>query len=216
MNERARAIALLRQARDILVERLTERVLDSSERLLEDALGLGYSSEIEQVYDQVGARLAQISTMLMQLPSLDDTHLVFEPSGSFEVAAAASDSGILMQADTGGSVLAPHREGLESVRCEAWETLIRQLESADASICQPELSDWLGLDAAHALAVFSAVTEKLRRGSGIVEPLRRLPTEIQLGAWNNALALLWECFELQGFDAIGALLHLRGCLAVRA
>jgi hypothetical protein len=72
MNDRARAISVLQQARDILAERLTERVLESRDAILEDALGLSYSSEIDAVQEQIGMRLNNVHMLLNNLPPLED------------------------------------------------------------------------------------------------------------------------------------------------
>lgn len=72
MNDRARAISVLQQARDILAERLTERILESRDSILEDALGLSYSSEIDAVQEQIGMRLNNVHMLLNNLPPMDD------------------------------------------------------------------------------------------------------------------------------------------------
>lgn len=72
MNDRARAISVLQQARDILAERLTERILESRDQILEDALGMSYSSEIDAVQEQIGMRLNNVHMLLNNLPPLED------------------------------------------------------------------------------------------------------------------------------------------------
>src|SRR5687768_15677644 len=68
MNDRSRAIEVLKRARDSLAERLTERILESRDEILADAMGLAYQSEIDAVYEQVGSRLNHVSAMLGSLP----------------------------------------------------------------------------------------------------------------------------------------------------
>ena len=72
MHDRARAISLLQQARDILAERLTERILESRDAILEDALGLAYSSEIDAIQEQIGQRLNHVNLMLNNLPPMEE------------------------------------------------------------------------------------------------------------------------------------------------
>jgi hypothetical protein len=57
MNDRARALAILKQAREILMQRLTEQVLENEEEILNDARGESYMGEIDALYDQVGTPL---------------------------------------------------------------------------------------------------------------------------------------------------------------
>jgi hypothetical protein len=69
MNDRARASDLLRKARAILAERLTERINEQSEELLDDARGDSYMNEIESLYDELGTKLSHVSQMLSNLPA---------------------------------------------------------------------------------------------------------------------------------------------------
>ena len=73
MNNRADAIAILRQAREILARRLTERVLELEDELLDDARGLTYFGEIETVYEQVAVRLSHVNAMLNHLPAEEES-----------------------------------------------------------------------------------------------------------------------------------------------
>src|SRR5688572_9674626 len=68
MNERARAIAILNQARDLLIELLTGRIVDSEPAILDEVSGLAYSSEIDTLYEQFGLRLSHINVLLANLP----------------------------------------------------------------------------------------------------------------------------------------------------
>ena len=72
MNPRARAIAVLQNAREILSQRLTERIVDGEQEILSDAESGSFVSEIEAIYEQLGARLAHVNTMLANLPPLED------------------------------------------------------------------------------------------------------------------------------------------------
>ena len=49
MSERGKALDVLRQARDLLAQRLTERVLEVEEGLLDDARGDSYLGDIESI-----------------------------------------------------------------------------------------------------------------------------------------------------------------------
>src|SRR5947209_7894307 len=64
MNDRARASEVLRNARNILAERLTELVLEQREELLDDARGDSYMNEIESLYEQIGVKLSHVGQML--------------------------------------------------------------------------------------------------------------------------------------------------------
>ncbi|HEX7892744.1 MAG TPA: hypothetical protein VF447_01045, partial [Terriglobales bacterium] len=69
MTNRMRAAEILREARAILAERLTEQVLEQGDDLLADARGDSYMNEIESLYEQVGHKLSHVSQMLSNLPA---------------------------------------------------------------------------------------------------------------------------------------------------
>ena len=92
MNERQHAIDLLRRARDILAERVTEHVLANKDEILEDALGLAYSSEIDAMYETMGVRLAHLNQLLSSLPFEEEEEVAEEPAGTDELFLPEDDS----------------------------------------------------------------------------------------------------------------------------
>jgi hypothetical protein len=68
MTDREFAVQTLVQARDILGERLIERLIDSREQVLEDAIGGVFEGEIDSIHEQIGSRLSQVNQMLANLP----------------------------------------------------------------------------------------------------------------------------------------------------
>jgi hypothetical protein len=72
MNDRTRAIEILKQAREVLLARLAERVVDGDEDILDDAGGLNYSGAIESLHDQLGQRLGNVTALLAHLQAADE------------------------------------------------------------------------------------------------------------------------------------------------
>ena len=69
MNERRkRAHAILVRTRDILAERLTDRVLEDEQDILDDASGADYMDDISRLYESVGNKLGQVNLMIANLP----------------------------------------------------------------------------------------------------------------------------------------------------
>jgi hypothetical protein len=73
---------VLKQAREVLLSRLAERVLDNREDILDDAGGYSYCGAIESMHDQLGQRLANVTAMLAHLQSAD------EPANAYDSASA--------------------------------------------------------------------------------------------------------------------------------
>ena len=73
MNERRkRAHSILVRTRDILAERLTERILEDEQEILDDATGADYMDDIGRLYESVGSKLGQINSMIANLPTNDE------------------------------------------------------------------------------------------------------------------------------------------------
>jgi hypothetical protein len=128
MNDRARAIAILQQARDILAERLTEQVLEARDSILEDAIGLSYSSEIDAIQEQIGQRLNNVNMLLNNLPPIEEA-----PAPTAEDVAPASPPALSYQPQ---SSLAPVLVDSTSLDGESLETA--GLDSASAETAETD------------------------------------------------------------------------------
>jgi len=53
MTQRSEAILILRRARDILTQRLADRVAEAADEILEDAEGIRYVGGIDEIYEQI-------------------------------------------------------------------------------------------------------------------------------------------------------------------
>lgn len=82
MNDRTRAMEVLRQARETLLSRLAERVLDNREDILDDAGGYSYCGAIESMHDQLGQRLANVTALLAHLQSADESPTTYDSTSS--------------------------------------------------------------------------------------------------------------------------------------
>ncbi|MEZ6071006.1 MAG: hypothetical protein R3C10_12200 [Pirellulales bacterium] len=220
MNDTARAISILRQARDILSERLVHHVNEHQEALLADALGLDFSGEIDSLYEQIGARLAHINTMLSQLPaqptSATDAGEDVITASEFRAHAAYIHS----TTATVGLLAAPEHGGDMSVAVEAtmsgplsWEALVSQIRGRDVDSGAALLADYLDIDVALATSCTATFHRRVDAAPQLFAKAMQLSGELRVGSVNASIMLLWECFGLQGSDAVNAAHTLRARLA---
>lgn len=225
MSDRGRALEILRQARDLLAQRLAERVLDAEEGLLDDARGDSYLGDIETIFEQFGTKLTHLNQLINNLPqdaeSAPHGH-AGSPSGDFAgpqgTDAAAADEMITSPptAITGPLIIAP--PALPAPRtAEDLEIAVPSFAVFAAQIRGDELRD-----AARTLSILMDISEA--RGMQCVRIFHRrweddesfilkamqLRGEVISSSYNSALMLLAECFGLVGIEAIGVLQTLRG------
>src|SRR3954447_22513114 len=113
MNETARALDILKEAKETLANRLTEKVLEQQDEILADARGDSYMNEIESLYEQVGLKLSHVNSMLSNLPALPSVPHVEAPAASpgsddiFTVATDPSPSADAVVSDTALALAGP-------------------------------------------------------------------------------------------------------------
>lgn len=74
MSDRNHAISILTQARDALLRRMTEQIVENSDQLLADAAGESFLSEIEELYDRMGTKLSHLNQMISSIPPEMEPH----------------------------------------------------------------------------------------------------------------------------------------------
>lgn len=86
------ALAILKRAREALLARLTEAILDQEEELMADAEGDSFLSEIETLYERMGSKLAHLNQMIANLPpEPTETELPEEDEPYFRHDAPAAE-----------------------------------------------------------------------------------------------------------------------------
>ncbi|MEQ8790460.1 MAG: hypothetical protein RIC55_29460 [Pirellulaceae bacterium] len=221
MNDRARAIALLKQAREMLAERLTERVLDGSDELLDDAAGFSYMGEIEALYEQIGTRLVHVSQMISNLPPVNEP-----PEGDYvsdESSATATQDigdGGTESIIVGGPVglKTPGLPGpatsdlVHSLRPPSFQTFATQIQSGDVDGAGRTLAVLFGVDEPRGVQCASIFAERLANEPGFLAKAMQLRKELEKDGINAAIMLLHECFGLNGLECVGVLQTLRANL----
>lgn len=202
MDQRAEAIRILQQARDHLVARLLDRVISSEEEILDDAQGASYLSEIESVYEQVGARLHHVNTMLGSIPAPEEKKPPREdlPDGS------------VFQADTSGrshlhTPPAPTTQALPPPA--SFENFGRQIAGGDLDTAGRTLAELFELSEDRGRQCAQRFAEGMRSSPEFLNTAKSLRRQLEVGSVNDILMLLFECFGLQGTEALGVMIALK-------
>ncbi|MCE9606751.1 MAG: hypothetical protein K8U03_17815 [Planctomycetia bacterium] len=229
MNDRARAISVLQQARDILAERLTERILESRDSILEDALGLSYSSEIDAVQEQLGMRLNNVHMLLNNLPPMDDSS-----SGAEEDEESTSSSPIAMgyepemppsavielpgntfYADSTfhdvkeSAVVVASPQPAVQPTVISLQAFAERVSANDVEGAGTVLAGLFDVSGPRGRECAKRFQEQLAERPQFLQKAMGLRLELASGSVNGALLVLWECFGLQGLESIAALQALK-------
>jgi hypothetical protein len=215
MNPRARAASILQQARDILAERLTERVLESAQEILDDAQGHSYLSEIEAVYDQVGARLAHINTLLANLPPVEEppsdaasTDPIYTDVGGFSGGNEQAGTFSLATLALPGPTVAEERLQIAAPPATL-QSFAVEIEALDLDAAGRTLAQLFEVDPARGRHCAETFAAKLAESDAILSDVLTLREDVTRGNVNRSLLLLWECFGLQPVESISVFQALK-------
>ncbi len=219
MTERTAAIAILQQARDLLIQRLTERVLEREQEILADAAGDSFLSEIETIYEQMGSRLAHLNTLLSNLPAADprdtempsvdpifvDTGMPYGPGFETETAVAAAPLALpAPEAVTDRLQLASTPVSLH--------LFAAQIEAGDLHGASRSLSELFGVAPTRGLSLTETLALRLALEPNLLMRLTDLRWELRSDSAERALVVLWDCFALHGAESLEVLQSLRARL----
>lgn len=211
MNDRARAIAILKQARDILARRLTERVLDNAEELLDDARGDSYMGEIETLYEQVGTPLAHVNQIIGALPAEEEeakapeTHAQHATAHSYaEIVPPAWPEVPALPAPRGATAV----ETLESITEEppteiSFQTFAVRIQAGDVEGAGHALAYLFDIAPERAMQCAQHFFQQMQSDPEFLLRAMQLRRELASGGYNGALMLLYQCFGLSGIESIG-------------
>jgi len=225
MDDRCRALEILREARDLLAQRLTERVLESGEALLDDARGDSYLGDIESIYDQFGLKLAHLNQLINNLPvemAAPPPGPISDPPPVPPEEAAPVQEIILTKppAITGPLIIAPPalpgpmlvEDAVATPTLPLFAAQIRDDNLRDAA---RTLSVLLDISEARGMQCVRIFHRRWNEDETFVLKALQLRGEVIAGSYNAALMILAECFGLVGIEAIGVLQALRNRLSDR-
>jgi hypothetical protein len=212
MNPNERALDILQKARDALCARLTERIVDSEQEIVDDAEGSSYLSEIEAIYEQIGGRLAHLNAMLANLPpaQVQTPHeATTETASEVVYADLASSTSATFDIDIAAS---PPLLGLPAPpppeEAEEWSLTVGLGRIVLATRCDNLsdaariISEVFDLRPSQARRAAGAFHRQLGRYPDLARRLEQFGVEFRELNEYAAATLLGECFEFQAIDAL--------------
>ena len=229
MSDRVRAIEILREARKVLAERLTQMVLEQREELLDDARGESYMNEIESLYEQIGHKLSHVGQMLSNLPPEEpaqETHTAaaqHAPENTFSVATEpAPNSDAIIQYTfpaLAGPVyvstpcLPAPKSAAEPMKHRATTSALQafaaQIQAGDLLAAGRTLSILFDVEEPRAVACAATFAQRVRSEAAFFRKVMELRSELHSSNTQRALLLLLDCFGLTRGESAEILRNLQ-------
>jgi hypothetical protein len=198
-------LAILKQAREILANRLTEQVLDDAEAILDDARGNSYMGEIDALYDQIGTPLAHLNQIISALPFDDEaatpeTHAQHATAHSYAeiVPPAWPDVPALPAPRPAAGDLVPDPPAEAS-----FQTFAGHMQAGDVEQAGNVLAVLFDIPLERAYRCAQHFRQQMLDDPEFLIHAMQLRRELQTGGYNAALMLLYQCFGLSGIESIG-------------
>ncbi|PQO27979.1 hypothetical protein C5Y96_16510 [Blastopirellula marina] len=225
MSDRNEALAVLKQARDKLLVRMTEAILEQAEEIVADAEGESFLSEIETLYDQMGNKLAHLNQMIANLPaepvSPETSDLFAREDQADEIPPARLPHFPL--ATQSPMELAPHVErddliglpapGVSLPKAPAFARFVSHIEQGETDQAGDIIAQILGLSPYSGMKCAETFSARYQSDTAVVVKAMRIRQELTQNRFNDALMLMHECFGLQGMEAMIALQKMREIIA---
>jgi hypothetical protein len=213
MNDRARALAILKEAREILIRRLTERVLENPEEILDDARGDSYMGEIDALYDQIGTPLVHLNQILSNLPAEEDAQ-VHEAHANHSAAHSYAEIVPPAWPEVPGLPAPRSSGGVETASEEAvaevnFQTFAAQIQNGDVEGAGRSLAVLFDISPERAIKCASYFRTQMHSDPDFLVKAMQLRRELTSGGYNGAIHLLYQCFGLTGMESIGVLQTLK-------
>jgi hypothetical protein len=212
---------VLRQAKAILADRLTEKILEQAEEILADARGDSYMNEIESLYEQVGLKLTHVSQMLSNLPAPEPepyTSTAAQPAVSitaqhapeetFQLATESPADDVFV-AETLPALTGPLHVATpalpapktsdgkkDRVTTSAFQAFAAQIQAGDLLAAGRTLAGLFDLEESRAIACAATFAQRARTEAGFFRKVAELRAEVHNNSPERALLLLLDCFGL--------------------
>ena len=195
MDNRKRALAILKEARELLTDRLIENIIESGDGILEDAEACSYMDEIDLLQERIGGRLNSINLMIGNLSA-------GKPAGEEQESAAE---------ETPASTASP--EEANDPKPIDFALFGQQIAANDIDSAGKTLSVLLDVDEKIAHQCATSFRDRLNDDATTIQKAMLLRAKLMAGKNNDSLMILWDCFGLQGLIAVEVLQTLKSRLA---
>ena len=208
MDNHERALAILKEARDLLTSRLIDMVVDADDGILEDADGCSYMDEIETLQEKVGGRLNIINGMIANMPAAKPKPAAGKPASpvpSVPKVESVAEGAVESSA-------APPQSGV--VPPMKFALFAQQIAANDVEEAGRTLIDLLNVDESLALRCATHFRDRLNEDPMTIQKTMQLRSKLSEGKHNDSLMILWDCFGLQGLQAVSAMATLKASLTI--
>jgi hypothetical protein len=209
MNDQSQALSILQKARDALTARLTQRIIDAQQEIVEDAEGNSYLSEIETIYEQLGGRLAHLNAMLSNLPPAPPQHSSETAASEVIYADLASSPSSTLDVDATGPLTllalpapATYDETRVEPIIELFAGIVLYIKSGDLTSGARLISELFDVKPSLARRGAQAFGRQLERFPDLARRFEQFGASIDATNEYAAATLLGECFEFQPIDAL--------------
>src|SRR5439155_2918270 len=229
MTDRTRAAKILREARTILSEHLTEQVLEQAEEILADARGDSYMNEIESLYEHIGIKLSHISQMLSNLPAEEPPPAQTETvaaqhtaANTFTVATEPAPNWDGISQDTTPALMGPLYVATPALPAPkaavitkdrattaALQAFAAQIQAGDLLAAGRTLAALFELEDTRGIACAATFAQRVRHEAAFFRKAMELRTELHSANPQRALLLLLDCFGLSRGESAEILRNLQ-------
>jgi len=212
------ALEVLKQAREILVERMSQAILDQAEEIIADAEGQSFLSEIETLYDQMGNKLAHLNQMISSLPMQSDSSASYSPfeeefpdheptPGMLAPPPAPPNLSIIPEDenDSTTSYIRLPAPGVTTAGSEGFAQFVSYIEDEKIESAGNLLGEMLGLSPVSGVRSAEVFAQRFQENDSIVLKAMQIREKLNYSRYNDALMLIHECFGLQGVEAMMAM-----------
>ena len=214
MNERQRALEVLREAREILLQRLAELVVEQEAEILADARGDSYMNEIESLYEQVGMKLAHLGQMLSHIPdqqagthsataaaqhdSRDTFTLSTDPAPSADAIIEDTIPALAGPVFVATPALPPPRSGGSRVRATqlSLQAFAAQIQSGNLLAAGRTIGALFELEEPRAIACAAVFAQRARSEAGFFRKALQLRSDVATKNDQHLFDHLFDCFGL--------------------